>query len=340
MLDGAADAYGDEAVVNPNVLEFNGNRFLKSGLASSSPTPSSRNTPKYGGQGLSAQPIAIGLNCACVGRAVVSSIAVNRVQTTYATPVHDAEGGDVVALDRTLWALSAAADGKQISDGGRHGVLLGGFDECHYRSQSFASVHTGDLAFANTDGQDKDEVRKQRFGHPQNRGGNEDGRTVPLVTVLLPVKDGGRYLEDAVNSVQSCAQRMPGGVELLIVDDGSSDGAVETTLAAMGVAAEQSHDPGQRARSVDGNTINGVSTRVIRHESSVGVAASLNEGLLEARSELVARLDADDICLCERLERQVSVEHLSLTTAHGAISGCTYVCSVERKQPYDARAGE
>lgn len=100
---------------------------------------------------------------------------------------------------------------------------------------------------------------------------------MPRVTVLLAVHDGGDYLDAAVQSV--LAQTYD-DFELLIVDDASSDGAVEALPA----------DP---------------RIRVVRNDRNLGQVASLNRGLREARGTVVARLDADDVCAPERLERQV-----------------------------------
>jgi glycosyltransferase involved in cell wall biosynthesis len=100
----------------------------------------------------------------------------------------------------------------------------------------------------------------------------------PLVTVLLPVYNGAETIEDAVTSV--LRQTMP-DFELLIVDDGSTD---DTHRLLMGI-----DDP---------------RLRVITHDRNLGIVASLNEGLEAARAPLVARLDADDRCVPDRLALQ------------------------------------
>lgn len=63
--------------------------------------------------------------CGCAGRAVVSSLAVNRVQSTYSTPVYATRGGGVVDLDRRLWRRSfpggdacAGRKGMEMEEGG------------------------------------------------------------------------------------------------------------------------------------------------------------------------------------------------------------------------------
>lgn len=103
----------------------------------------------------------------------------------------------------------------------------------------------------------------------------------PRVTVLVAVKDGLPWVREAVESVLAQTWK---DCELLVVDDGSADGTAE--------AVEGYGDP---------------RIRVLRNERNVGQVPSLNRGLEQARGEYVARLDADDRMLPERLARQVAV---------------------------------
>ena len=101
------------------------------------------------------------------------------------------------------------------------------------------------------------------------------------VSVILPVRDGGAYLEAAVASI--LAQTLS-DLELLVVDDGSRDGAVAALrpLAARDARLRVLGNPGR------------------------GLVAALNFGLAQARAPLVARMDADDVALPERLARQLA----------------------------------
>jgi glycosyltransferase involved in cell wall biosynthesis len=101
----------------------------------------------------------------------------------------------------------------------------------------------------------------------------------PRVTVLLAVYNGGAYLAEAVDSVLEQTFR---DFELLLVDDASTDDAIEVLP----------RDP---------------RIRVLPNERNIGQIPSLNRGLREAQGEYVARLDADDVCLPRRLERQVAL---------------------------------
>jgi len=103
----------------------------------------------------------------------------------------------------------------------------------------------------------------------------------PKVTVLLAVYDGEPFLRRCVDSVLGQTYE---DFELLVVDDASTDATPEI-LASYG-------DP---------------RVRVLRNERNLGQVPSLNRGLGEARGEYVARIDADDWCRPERLERQLAV---------------------------------
>jgi glycosyltransferase involved in cell wall biosynthesis len=103
---------------------------------------------------------------------------------------------------------------------------------------------------------------------------------VPRVSVIITTFDSARFLGAALESTLS--QR---GVELecLVVDDASTDGTRE--LLAR----------------VDDERV-----RVLQNADNLGPYASANLALEVARGEFIARLDADDRCLPERLSRQVA----------------------------------
>ncbi|MGH7213711.1 MAG: glycosyltransferase [Tepidisphaeraceae bacterium] len=103
----------------------------------------------------------------------------------------------------------------------------------------------------------------------------------PRVSVLLGAYNASAYLREAVKSLLAQTFR---DFELLAIDDGSTD----DTLAILN----------EYARTDD-------RVRVITHPNA-GLVKVLNEGLAVARGELVARMDADDVCLPHRFERQVA----------------------------------
>jgi glycosyltransferase involved in cell wall biosynthesis len=115
---------------------------------------------------------------------------------------------------------------------------------------------------------------------PQDRPVPERGELrEPLVSVLLPVHNGEAYLAAAIESI---LKQTYSKFELIIVDDGSSDGSAEIAAGF--------EDP----RVV-----------VVRNEANLGLVETLNRGLTLARGELIARMDADDIADARRFEMQV-----------------------------------
>lgn len=101
----------------------------------------------------------------------------------------------------------------------------------------------------------------------------------PSISVVLPVRDDGRFLETAIRSVLEQTYR---DLELIVVDDGSTDDSGDISDAAART------DPRVR----------------VLHRRAEGISAALNAGLAVARGSWFARIDADDIALPTRLERQ------------------------------------
>jgi len=104
------------------------------------------------------------------------------------------------------------------------------------------------------------------------------------VTVVVPMHNGVRWLEQAVGSIRS--QRM-GDWEAVLVDDASTD---DTYALARELAA------GDPAR-----------IRVLRLERNVGVAAARAAAIDASRAELVALLDQDDLLEPDFLGRCVAL---------------------------------
>jgi len=103
----------------------------------------------------------------------------------------------------------------------------------------------------------------------------------PAVTVLMSVYNGEEFLAEALASVFSQTFT---DFELLVIDDGSSDRSAQI-LAQAG-------DP---------------RLKVLTNLQNIGLTASLNRGLLQARGMYIARLDADDLALAGRLARQKTI---------------------------------
>ena len=100
-----------------------------------------------------------------------------------------------------------------------------------------------------------------------------------VVSVVIPAFDAERTVGAAISSV---LWQTYGDLEVVVVDDGSGD--------ATGAIASSFPEP----------------VRVVRRENG-GVAAARNLGIAEARGELIAFCDADDVLLPRHLEALVEV---------------------------------
>ncbi len=104
---------------------------------------------------------------------------------------------------------------------------------------------------------------------------------MPLISVILPVHNGERYLREALSSVFEQTER---DFEVIAVNDHSNDHTADI-LASI-------QDPRLRVVTLSGER---------------GLVAGLNAGLRRASGSYIARMDADDICLPQRFEMQYAL---------------------------------
>src|ERR1700761_448098 len=99
----------------------------------------------------------------------------------------------------------------------------------------------------------------------------------PHISVLMPAYNAEKYIGTAINSL---LKQTFSSFELVIINDGSTDNTI--------------------------NIINAFNDKRIKlvDQQNKGIAAALNHGLKIARAPYIARFDADDICMPERLEVQ------------------------------------
>ena len=103
----------------------------------------------------------------------------------------------------------------------------------------------------------------------------------PRVTVFIPVYNAQAYIAEAIESVLA---QTYSDFELLVIDDGSTDETASVICTFM-------YDP---------------RIRVVSHIRNLGQPHTRNYGLELASGEYIAFLDADDRCVPERIERQVT----------------------------------
>jgi glycosyltransferase involved in cell wall biosynthesis len=103
--------------------------------------------------------------------------------------------------------------------------------------------------------------------------------SAPLISVVIPVWNCERHIGEAVGSVLSQGWTP---LQIVLVDDGSTDGSVAAALAA--------------APEIE----------VVR-QSNQGIGAARNAGVQRARGELLAFLDSDDRWTPGKLRRQAAL---------------------------------
>lgn len=104
----------------------------------------------------------------------------------------------------------------------------------------------------------------------------------PLVSVIIPVYNAERFVESAVRSIMNQTYT---NLEILVTDDCSTDGSFEIL---------------QRLASEDSRIT------LYRNEANLKIVGTLNSLVAAASGKYIARMDADDISLPKRIEKQVA----------------------------------
>lgn len=104
----------------------------------------------------------------------------------------------------------------------------------------------------------------------------------PLVSVILPVHNGGDYIGAAIESILS---QTYGNFELIIINDASTD---DTATIVQDYASRDTR------------------IRYVENERNLRVVQTLNKGITLAGGDYIARMDADDIAKPDRFETQIA----------------------------------
>src|SRR5690554_3918162 len=102
----------------------------------------------------------------------------------------------------------------------------------------------------------------------------------PLVTVFIPVYNCENFIDECLKSILNQTYK---NIEVLLVDDGSTDNSVEKI--------KKYSDP---------------RIRLIQNERNMGIPYTRNVGLKEAKGKYIAIMDSDDISMPIRIEKQVA----------------------------------
>lgn len=104
----------------------------------------------------------------------------------------------------------------------------------------------------------------------------------PLVSIIFPCYNCEQFVEAAMNSLLDQTYR---NIEVIAIDDASTDGTFGKLVA---MASGDSR------------------IRVVRNEVNIGLILTLNKGIKLCGGEFIARMDADDMCHLNRIEKQVA----------------------------------
>ena len=102
----------------------------------------------------------------------------------------------------------------------------------------------------------------------------------PLVSILMPVYNSEKYLREAIKSILNQTFT---NFELIIINDGSTDNSLKII------------------KSFKDNRI-----KIIKNKGNLGLIKTLNKGIDLAQGKYIARMDADDIAMPKRLEKQIA----------------------------------
>lgn len=130
---------------------------------------------------------------------------------------------------------------------------------------------------------------------------------LPSISVLLPVRNGAGCVGAALESLLG---QSFGDFEVIAIENGSTDATLEV---------------------LQNWALRDARVRVLQLPEG-GIVEALNAGLAQARGGFIARMDADDVCAPERLERQT--EHLRRRGETGLVS-----CLVRHRGCGERQAG-
>lgn len=105
--------------------------------------------------------------------------------------------------------------------------------------------------------------------------------TKPLVSVIIPVYNANGFLSAAIDSILNQTYK---NLDIIIVDDGSTD---ETPKILKSFAKKDKR------------------VKILTNKRNLNIATSLNRGIKLAKGNYIARMDADDISLPNRIEKQM-----------------------------------
>lgn len=125
----------------------------------------------------------------------------------------------------------------------------------------------------------------------------------PKISIIMAVYNGGEFLSDSILSILNQTYK---DFEFIIINDGSTDNSLKIV---------------EDLQKNDGRI------KIINNAQNLGLTKSLNVGFFASKGEYIARLDAGDISLPERIEKQV--EFLDENKNIGLVGAWMYIINTK-----------
>lgn len=132
----------------------------------------------------------------------------------------------------------------------------------------------------------------------------------PLISVVMPAHNASKNISAAVDSILHQTFKR---FELIVVNDASTDKTLQKLKSLV-----------KKDKRI----------KILSNEKRLDIAGSLNRGIKEARSDIIARMDSDDISMPERLELQYE---LIMSSKKIAAVGANIVIMDENEKDLDTR---
>lgn len=122
-------------------------------------------------------------------------------------------------------------------------------------------------------------------------------KSTPLCSVIIPAHNCSSFI---LETLESLVSQTLNDIQIIVIDDASTDNTLDTVNAAL-----------KSDRRIE----------LICHDTNLGQSNALNTGILASRGEYIAFLDADDIAMQYRLEKQISIleKHEDLILVGGSL---------------------
>ncbi|MDP2598877.1 MAG: glycosyltransferase [Candidatus Liptonbacteria bacterium] len=126
----------------------------------------------------------------------------------------------------------------------------------------------------------------------------------PLVSIIIPSYNTARFIKEAVDSALAQTYKQ---IEIIVVDDGSTDDTRQILEQYIGQNSRQNQSQSQKQNPEQKQEQNPRQNSIIYiYQTNKGLAGARNTGIRASRGEYIALLDADDIFLPEKIEHQIS----------------------------------